>query len=110
MKTPRRLSLTFSLLLGLFGASSIGFSQSTASLRGAITDPQSAVVTEAAGKLANTQAGWVRQTLTSASGEYQFLQLPPGAYTLGVEKPGFAALTRSDVNLLVNTPTTLDLR
>ena len=110
MKTPRRSSLTFSLLIGLFGASPIGFCQSAASLRGIVTDPQNAAVSEAAVKLTNTQTGLVRQALTNTSGEYQFLQLPPGAYTLGVEKPGFAALSRSDVNLLVNTPTTLDLR
>ena len=91
-------------------ASSTGFSQSTASLRGTITDPQGAAVSEAAVKLTNAQTGLVRQALTNASGEYQFLQLPPGAYTLGVEKPGFAALSRSDVTLLVNTPATLDLR
>src|ERR1700730_6398684 len=110
MKTPRLSSLTFALLLGILGASSTGFSQSAASLRGVVTDPQGATVSEAAVKLTNSQTGLVRQTLTNANGEYQFLQIPPGAYVLGVEKPGFATVSRSDVNLLVNTPTTLDLR
>ena len=88
----------------------LAFSQSTAQLRGTITDPQSAAVADAVVKLTNSQTGLVRQTVTNPSGEYQFLQLPPGAYALTAEKPGFATLSRSDVNLLVNTPTTLDLR
>src|SRR5579863_2039175 len=106
--TRRRSSLRFSLLLALM-APAIGYSQSAASLRGAITDPQGAAVSEAAINLTNTQTGLVRKTLTNAAGEYQFLQLPPGAYSLSAEKPGFATLSRSDVNLLVNTPATLDL-
>jgi hypothetical protein len=109
MMTRRRSSLRFSLLLALM-APAIGYSQSAASLRGTITDPQGAAVSEAAINLTNTQTGLIRKTLTNASGEYQFLQLPPGAYSLGAEKPGFSSLSRSDVNLLVNTPTTLDLR
>ena len=109
MKTRRCSSLRFSLLLALL-APAIGLSQSAASLRGTITDPQAAAVSEAAINLTNTQTGLVRKTLTNASGEYQFLQLPPGAYSLSAEKPGFSSLSRSDVNLLVNTPTTLDLR
>src|SRR5579871_1900648 len=107
--TRSRSSLRFSLLLALM-APAIGLSQSAASLRGTITDPQGAAVSEAAINLTNTQTGLVRKTLTNASGEYQFLQLPPGAYSLSAEKPGFSSLSRSDVNLLVNTPTTLDLR
>jgi hypothetical protein len=110
MQTSRRSSLTFALMLGVLVASSIGFSQSAASLRGVITDPQSATVSDAAVKLTNSQTGLVRQALTNANGEYQFLQVPPGVYSLSVDKPGFAALGRSGVNLLVNTPTTLDLR
>ena len=102
MMTRRRSSLRFSLLLALM-APAIGYSQSAASLRGTITDPQGAAVSEAAINLTNTQTGLIRKTLTNASGEYQFLQLPPGAYSLGAEKPGFSSLSRSDVNLLVNT-------
>jgi Carboxypeptidase regulatory-like domain len=99
-----------SLLVSLVGLCSLGFSQSTTSLRGTVTDPQNASIADAIVKLTNTQTGLLRQTVSDASGEYQFLQLTPGAYALTAEKPGFTTLSRSDINLLVNTPTTLDLR
>ncbi len=59
--------------------------------------------------LTNGSNGSRRTTLTNGSGEYQFLQVMPGDYTVSVAKPGFATLTRNDVQLLVNTPATLDL-
>ena len=99
-----------SFLVSFAALAAVAFSQSTAQLRGTITDPQSAAIADAVVKLTNSQTGLLRQTVTNPSGEYQFLQLPPGAYALTAEKPGFAAVSRSDVNLLVNTPTTLDLR
>src|SRR6516225_5017032 len=98
-----------SFLVSFAALAAVAFSQSTAQLRGTITDPQSAAIADAVVKLTNSQTGLLRQTVTNPSGEYQFLQLPPGAYALTAEKPGFAAVSRSDVNLLVNTPTTLDL-
>ena len=43
------------------------------------------------------------------TGDYQFLQVPPGAYLLSIEKPGFSVSTQQDVQLLVNTPATLNV-
>ena len=93
----------------ILGFSTAGYCQSTTLLRGNVTDPQGASISEAVVKLSNAQTGLSRESLTSATGEYQFLQLTPGTYTITVEKPGFAAITRTGVNLLVNTPATLDL-
>src|SRR6516162_9175093 len=97
-------------VLALFALCSVAFSQSTTLLRGTITDPQNAAIADALVKLTNAQTGLVRETVTTANGEYQFLRLPPGAYTLSAEKPGFATVTRTEIGLLVNTPTTLDLQ
>jgi hypothetical protein len=88
---------------------SVAFSQSTTLLRGTITDPQNAAVSDAVVKLTNSQTGLLRQTVSAANGEYQFLQLPPGNYALSAEKPGFSTASRSNIELLVNTPATLDL-
>jgi hypothetical protein len=44
----------------------------------------------------------------NAQGEYQFLQVAPGTYKVVVSKAGFAQAIRNE--LLVNTPTSLDLR
>ncbi len=86
------------------------FSQSSTQLRGTVIDPQGAAITEAVVTLTNAGTGLNRASLTNAQGEYQFLQVPPGTYKLVVAKAGFAQATRNEVQLLVNTPTTLDLR
>jgi hypothetical protein len=96
----------FILSAGAFAA----FAQSTALLRGTITDPQGAVIPSAAVTLSNNSTGFSRATITNPQGEYQFLQVAPGTYKLVVEKAGFTQATRTDVQLLVNTPATLDLR
>src|SRR5579872_5750822 len=98
-----------SFLLAALGSFS-AFSQTTALLRGTITDPQGAVIADAKVTLSSPNTGFNRYVITSSNGEYQFLQLSPGTYTVMVEAPGFSTLTRSDVQLLVNTPTTLGLR
>ena len=94
----------------LIGIPGISYCQSTTLLRGNVTDPQGAAIPEASVKIIDAQTGSTRQTLTSATGEYQFLQLTPGTYTVSADKTGFAPITRTGLNLLVNTPATLDLR
>ncbi|HVP47560.1 MAG TPA: carboxypeptidase-like regulatory domain-containing protein [Bryobacteraceae bacterium] len=86
------------------------YSQATTSLRGTITDVQSAVIPTAIVTLTNVENGSTRQSVTSAVGEYQFLQIAPGTYTITAEKPGFTRESKTGIVLLVNTPATLDLR
>ena len=83
--------------------------QSATSLRGVITDPRGATVPAAVVTLTNVDTSLKRQVTTGADGAYQFLQTPPGSYKLTVEKPGFATTARESVQLLVNTPGTLDM-
>jgi len=99
----------FFLLLAVAGAFS-AFAQSTTLLRGTVTDPQGAVIADAKVTLSSANTGFNRAVITNQSGEYQFLQISPGTYTVVVEAAGFSTLTRTAVQLLVNTPTTLDLR
>ena len=109
--TTKRGSFRFLYFFFLAAAASFsGFSQSTTLLRGTVTDPQSGVITNAEVTLSNANTGFTRAVATDARGEYQFVQVAPGTYKIVVEASGFAALTRTDVHLLVNTPTTLDLR
>src|SRR5579863_6604277 len=105
----RYLDLTTILILSL-SLTTAAFCQSTTLLRGSVTDPQGATIPEATIKLTSAQTGLARETLTGATGEYQFVQLSPGTYTISAEKPGFAPIVRTGIGLLVNTPTTLDLR
>jgi hypothetical protein len=83
--------------------------QSTTSLRGVVTDPSGAAIPGAIVTISSPETGSVRRSVTDASGEYNFLQIAPATYKLTVEKAGFATMTRSDVKLLVNTPSALDM-
>src|SRR5260370_8603760 len=96
-------------LLGIFLGTFSCYAQSTTSLRGVITDPSGGVIPEATVTITNEDNGFLRPNVTDATGEYKFLQVAPGTYKLTAVKEGFAKMTRSDVKLLVNTPTTLDL-
>lgn len=99
----------FVFLLCVLGTTGTVFAQSTTSLRGTITDAQGGVIPGAVVTLASRDQGTSRQVVTDAVGEYAFLQVAPGNYSLKVERPGFSTATRNEVKLLVNTPATLDI-
>jgi hypothetical protein len=105
----KRARAILALSFGLFVFSVTGYSQSASLLRGTVIDPQGAVMAGAVVTLSNSETGVTRRATTSPNGEYQFLQVVPGAYKVEVESPGFSRASRSDVKLLVNTPTTLDI-
>jgi hypothetical protein len=86
------------------------YAQSTTSLRGIVSDPTGAVIPGAVVSLTNAGTGFKRQALSGEDGVYQFLQAPPGSYQITVEKAGFSSVTREMVQLLVNTPATLDVK
>ncbi len=101
-----RLGLASSLLVALAG---IAAAQGTASLRGRVTDQQEAVVAGATVTLTDTSTGLVRTMKTQGNGDYQFLQLPPATYTLTVEMAGFSPHKLEKLELLVDTPSTVNV-
>jgi hypothetical protein len=96
------------MLIASAGLSAL-WGQATTSLRGTISDAQGAAMDSTMVFLRNDQVGFRRNGLTDATGAYQFLQVPPGVYSVSVEKPGFTSVTQQHVELLVNTPATLDI-
>src|SRR5260370_32586905 len=100
---------TLLCVLVLFLGTCSSYSQSTTSLRGVVTDSSGGVIGEAAVTMTSTENGAVRTSVTDANGVYNFPQVAPGAYKLTAEKAGFAKMTRSNIALLVNTPSTFDL-
>src|SRR6267143_5385084 len=82
-----RLAL-FSVLLG-----SIALAQTPlATVTGLATDPSGSAVTSATITLANKDTGVQRTAKVNESGAYSFPNLPPGAYSLAAEAPGFKKL------------------
>jgi hypothetical protein len=81
-----------------------------ARLSGTVSDPENAVVAGAAVTLSNMPVGFVRQATTSAGGQFVFTMIPPGAYELKVEKPGFRTYLQSPIVLAVGQASDLSLR
>ena len=61
----------------------------TTSVQGVVTDKSGAVIVGAHVTLLNIQEGQERSIETGAAGEFNFLALPPGVYTLAAEASGF---------------------
>jgi Carboxypeptidase regulatory-like domain len=97
----------FSLLI-LLSASTV-WGQADTSIRGVVTDPSGATVPNAQATLTNAATGLERRATSNAGGEYEMLQLPPGPYRLAVEAPGFKKYEASNLQLLVNTPATVNV-
>ncbi len=69
--------------------SAMAWGQANTSLRGTVADQSAAVVPKAQLTLTNTATALERKTVSRDTGEYEFLQVPPGPYRLTAEAPGF---------------------
>ncbi len=85
------------------------FSQ-TASLSGTVSDPTGAVIPKATVTVTHTQTGAKRSDTSDSQGRYTIPQLPPGIYSLAAQVVGFNDATISRIELLVNTPATVNVR
>ena len=81
----------------------------TTSLHGVVTDKSGASIADATVTLSNTGQGFQRDTKTNKAGEYEFLSLPPGTYVLTAEMTGFQKFEQTNLELLVNSPTTTNV-
>jgi hypothetical protein len=90
----------------LFAVTCVWAQTGTTSLRGVVTDKTGATVANAKVTLVNIAQGVKRDSATSNAGEYEFLALPPGTYSLTVELPGFRRFEQKNLQLLVNSPAT----
>ena len=104
-----RLTLILTLAGCLLG-SSPARGQATTSVRGTVTDPNGSAVLGATVALANSESKTERAATTGDQGEYQFLLIPPGTYTLTVSAAGFRRHEQKDLALLVNTPATANVQ
>ncbi|MGB9612314.1 MAG: carboxypeptidase-like regulatory domain-containing protein, partial [Bryobacteraceae bacterium] len=86
------------------------WAQSTTQVSGLVTDPSGAVIPNATVELENVATGLKRTMTTDSSGAYAFLQVVPGTYRITVRANGFRTATVNDVQLLVNTPSTVNVK
>ena len=84
------------LALCLFAASVFG-QQTTGAIRGAITDPSSAIVVGVSVVATNNATGTEFHTVSDGTGLYSLPLLPPGTYTASAEMPGFRKVSQENV-------------
>lgn len=82
----------------------------TTSLRGTIADKTGGVIQGAKVTLIRSLRGGAERTgITTSSGGYEFLSLPPGTYSLDVEMTGFRKYHETNLQLLVESPATVNV-
>jgi hypothetical protein len=82
-------------------AGSLVFGQTFGSIDGDIRDISGAVVVGATVSVTNAGTNATRTVSTNNAGEYAFPSLPPGIYSLKVEKDGFKTVVRNQIELQV---------
>jgi hypothetical protein len=84
------LVLLFVVLFVIAVAVPPALSQTTsATLTGTVFDASGALVADATVNLKNQSSGDLRKTVSNAEGYFTFAAVPPGTYSLAVEKAGF---------------------
>jgi hypothetical protein len=81
----------------------------TSAVHGAVTDKTGAAIVGARVTLSNQALGLNRVTQAGPAGEYEFLALPPGTYSLTVEMANFRKWEQKNTQLLVNSPATINV-
>ena len=110
---PLRIStiaerILMSAIVMIFSVSAI-FAQaqsSSADLNGTVVDPNGAVVAGATVTAKGSSTGISRTVTANDSGEYSFIGLPPGEYSVTVEAATFKKTVISPVKLTVGQSAT----
>jgi len=110
-----RLLLSFLLhsplvLLTFLTCSPSLHAQTSASIKGIISDKSNAPVPSAAVKLRNLETGTTRSATSDDAGRFLLLSLPVGDYEIRIAKPGFQDAIRSGIHLVVGQEAEIDLR
>jgi hypothetical protein len=90
------------LLIHLGGATPALAQSTTGSILGRVTDPSKAMVVGAHVTAVNQDTGVIYKGESNADGDYTVYSLPPGTYTVTIEKAGFAKASIHDVLLAID--------
>ena len=105
----RRIFIAFFAIF-VFSSVQLSFAQTgTTSLRGSVTDKSGAAIVGAKVTIKNPALSVERTTTSGSTGQYEFLALPPGTYSLLIEKESFQKYLQTNLELLVNLPASQDV-
>jgi hypothetical protein len=79
-------------------------------IQGTISDPSDAVIPAAVVGLTSKSTGFSRKTVTSSTGTYRFLLVPPGEYEVHVQSDGFRGEILRGVRVTVGQVANVDVR
>src|SRR5437870_4755327 len=102
-------NLSVSLVVFLLSVTCTWAQVGTTSIRGVVTDKTGAAVVGARVTLSSAVQALGRATQTNQAGEYEFLALPPASYALTVEMANFRKFENKNIQLLVNSPATINV-
>ena len=85
------------MLLAITSACAL-FAQTNTAVIGIVTDPAGASVPGAKAVVTNSETGVVNTATTNDAGAYLLPDIPPGSYTLTVERQGFRRYVRRRSN------------
>ena len=108
MRQFRNFACAAVLLSALF-TPCISGQGASASITGTLKDSSGAVVPNSSVVARSVESGRQYSTLTNGAGIYTLAAIPPGHYTLTLERPGFKRLVTSPVELEVNQIARIDL-
>lgn len=90
------------LLVVMIAFTVAAFGQTTASIKGSVSDSSGAAIVGATVTVKNAALGIERTTQTNSAGDYQVAALPPGIYTVDVQMKGFERQLAKDLQLEVS--------
>ncbi len=100
------LSVLLTACLGGLSARPAKAQVATAAINGTVTDTSGAVIPGASVTLLNANTGVRRTTVSNHVGNYSFVEIMPGQYTLEISKTGFETQRQAQFTLSVNQTTT----
>ena len=100
----------FALAFALSVSAGLAFGQASSSaVNGTVTDQQGAVVPGTAVVLSSVETGIERRAESNAVGQYVFVNIPPGYYTIEASAQGFRTSAIEPFVLVVNQTATFDV-
>src|SRR5436305_12385114 len=103
MRTTWISALTVAMVCGWQASA-----QTSAGIKGVVTDSSGALVPGADIIVTNLGTGARRQTLTNETGAYEIPLLQPGRYSIAGRKPGFKQAMRDGLELELNQIAQID--
>jgi hypothetical protein len=105
LKTTGFILCLAALLFGVIPASAQDF---RGRINGTVTDNTGAVLPGVTVTVSSPALIQPQVQVTSAEGDFRFLALPPGVYTVDFELTGFQSVKRTDIRVVINQTLSVD--